>query len=185
MYKRNNLTLLENKSSSYAPRTYHNATQGVTLAIAIDHNTAGEKCTQKAAGDKILKVHWKDALHFEDVASLLSAQMQIHCTHTVNVAGNGIYTFNQHHVEQVHVNQYVYDILRECTNNYHVIEKIVSGGQTGADIAGLVAGVILDIPTEAMFPKGYKMRFKDMKDVDNNPEQIADWIYKFADRVIK
>lgn len=183
MYKRNNLTLLEHKSSSYAPRTYYNASQGVTLAVAIDHNTAGERCTQKAAGNKILKVQWEQY----DVigkANNLAALMEVNSTHTINVAGNGIYTFNAHGVKQVDINQAVYDLLKAC-QEYRAIHKIVSGGQSGADIAGLVAGFVLGIPAEAMYPKGYKMRFKDMKDVDNDPEQIINWIYKFAERVIK
>ena len=41
------LILKEHKSSSYAPRTYYNAAQGVTLAVAVDHNTAGRGVHKK------------------------------------------------------------------------------------------------------------------------------------------
>lgn len=50
------LHIAQHKSSSYAPRTYANASQGVTLAVAVDFNTAGERLTTKAADGKILHV---------------------------------------------------------------------------------------------------------------------------------
>lgn len=50
------LICMEHKSESYTPRTYHNASQGVTLAIATDFTTAGEKLTHKAANGKIVQV---------------------------------------------------------------------------------------------------------------------------------
>jgi hypothetical protein len=38
------------------------------------------------------------------------------------------------------------------------ITKIVSGGQTGADIAGLVAAVALQIPAIGTLPHGFRQR---------------------------
>lgn len=50
------LTILEHKSSSYAPRTYENAAKAdVTIAIAVDYNTAGERLTHKAAGGEVFE----------------------------------------------------------------------------------------------------------------------------------
>ena len=46
------IELLEHTSSSYGPRTWHNAAQGVTLAVAVDFSTAGEKLTTKASAKK-------------------------------------------------------------------------------------------------------------------------------------
>ena len=46
----------EHTSASYAPRTWSNAAAGdITIAIAADESTAGERLTQKAASGKILK----------------------------------------------------------------------------------------------------------------------------------
>lgn len=51
---------------------------------------------------------------------------------------------------------------------YAGLEKIISGGQTGADKAGLVAARMLNITTGGLAPKNYKTEAgsdKDLKDV--------------------
>lgn len=173
------ITLLEHKSSSYAPRTYHNAAQGVTLAYAVDHSTAGEKLTQKAAGDKIVKV---DALHTFDhlqPARDLYAMLKKHDCHVVNVAGNGIYTFAKHGYGQRNVNQAINDILY-TVNQHWPIHHVVSGGQTGADLAGLIAAAHMDIDCTGMWPKGFKMRFADGIDVYHTHAQVMGIIEAYA-----
>ena len=100
----------------------------------------------------------------------------------MNVAGNGIYTFRKYGISQEYVNLYVLSILKQVHEHWP-IKKIVSGGQTGADIAGLVAGVVLDIDTEAMYPKGYKMRYENGKDVECDPEQIREMIMSYAEKL--
>lgn len=173
------INILEHKSSSYAPRTYHNAAQGLTLAYAVDHSTAGEKLTQKAAGDKIVII---DALHTLDdryPARALFSALRKHNCHTVNVAGNGIYTFAKHGLGQQNVNDAIYNILN-LVNQHWPITHIVSGGQSGADLAGLVAAAHLGIECTGMWPKGYKMRFENGIDVYHTPEQIMEIINQYA-----
>lgn len=164
------ITIQEYKSASYAPRTYHNATQGVTLAYAANHNTAGERLTQKAAGDKIVMV---DALAHDDLnaARELYKMLRKHDCHIMNVAGNGIYTFDKHGYTQVMVNDAIYRILH-TVHQHWPIQKIVSGGQSGADLAGLIAAERLGIDSEGTWPKGFKMRFTDGKDVNHTQEEI-------------
>lgn len=167
--------LVEHKSSSYAPRTYVNAAAGdITLVVAIDHTTAGEKCTRKAVGDdnKLFAVtpRKQDKL---STSRLLFAKLRKMDAHTINVAGNGIYTFSKHGATQEAVNQYVYDILKPVADHWN-IEKIVSGGQTGTDMAGAVAAVALGIPVVMTFPKGFKQRFQDGVDIT----QLEDMIYR-------
>ena len=178
----NNIKLREHKSSSYAPRTYHNAAQGVTLAVAVNHYTAGERLTQKAAGDKIVKVDW--GTEYIQASRELYKALKKHNCHTVNVAGNGIYTFSKSGVKQEDVNQYIWNVLSKV-NEHWPITKIVSGGQTGADLASLVAGVSLGIETEAMYPSGYKMRFEDEKDVLMNPQEIYRQIMDYVSALNK
>lgn len=171
------LTIVEHKSESYAPRTYHNASQGVTLAIATDFTTAGEKLTHKAAKDKIVQQGFNIILWDEVIpARKLYSMLKKYDCHIVNVAGNGIYTLQKKGVTQKEANQYVYDILK-LVNTHWPITKIVSGGQTGIDIAGLVAGCALDIETVGTWPKGFKMRFEDGKDVSMTEDQIKDIVY--------
>lgn len=90
---------------------------------------------------------------------------------TLNIAGNGIYTLLGYGWGQCKVNQFVYDVLRPVTEHL-LISSIMSGGQTGVDIAGLVAAYKLGIPCTGLFPKGFIMR--DFTGVDRSypKEQI-------------
>lgn len=172
------INIKEHKSSSYAPRTYHNAAQGVTLAYAVDHSTAGERLTQKASGDKIVKI---DANLCDELTAAreLFKMLRKHECHTVNVAGNGIYTFDKHGFGQENVNSAIYNILH-TVNEHWPITHIVSGGQSGADLAGLVAAAHLGIECTGMWPKGYKMRFENGVDVYHTPDQIMGMINQYA-----
>jgi hypothetical protein len=176
----NTLTVNEHKSQSYAPRTYHNAAQGCTLAIAVDFNTAGERLTHKAAKGKIVQqefniIFWDEAIPARKLYSMLK---KYDC-HTVNIAGNSIYTLQKKGVTQKEANQYVYDILK-LVNTHWPITKVVSGGQTGMDMAGLVAGVALGLETEATYPKGFLMRLVDGTDVQSSAEEVKTMVYGMA-----
>lgn len=175
------IELLQHKSTSYAPRTYHNAAQGVTLAIAADHNTAGERLTQKAAGDKIVFV---DATKFGEqwlnASRLLYLMLRKHNTRTVNVAGNGIYTLSKYGITQVMMNDMVRQILFKVDEHLK-LDKVVSGGQTGADLAGLIAAAKIGIPCTGMWPKGFKMRFEDGVDKDHTIEEVMEIMNQYAD----
>jgi hypothetical protein len=176
------INIREHTSSSYAPRTWHNAAQGVTLAIAVDFSTAGEKLTTKAAQKNGI-VHL-DARNFATgwlpaARELYKALKEADCR-VINVAGNGIYTYNKHGYEQSDVNAMVYQVLKQIHEHWK-LEHVVSGGQSGADLAGLIAAAKLDIPCTGMWPKGYKMRFADGVDVNHTPEQIMEIINAYAD----
>lgn len=168
------LIVNEHTSASYAPRTYHNASQGCTLAIATDFSTAGEKLTHKAAKDKIIQYHIET--DWIETARGLYSMLKKHDCHTVNIAGNGIYTLKKFGVTQEDANTYVYSVL-SLVNEHWPITKVVSGGQTGMDIAGLVAGCALDIETIGTWPKGLIMRFEDGKDVSMTEQKIKTIVY--------
>lgn len=167
------INIREHSSSSYAPRTWHNAAQGVTLAIAVDFSTAGEKLTTKAAQKNGI-VHL-DARNFATgwlpAARELYAKLKEKDLHVINVAGNGIYTYQKHGFTQEGVNSMVRLVLEKVSEHWK-IEHVVSGGQTGADLAGLIASAQLDIECTGMWPKGYKMRFSDGIDVCHTPHEI-------------
>lgn len=100
----------------------------------------------------------------------------------VNVAGNGIYHFKELGVTQEDINQYVYDILKPVAQHIE-LEKIVSGGQTGADIAGLVAAVALGVYAVGTYPKGFKMRYEKGVDTLCLPGEIGDMIVNYSLKV--
>lgn len=175
------INILEHTSSSYSPRTWHNAAQGVTLAIAVDFTTAGERLTTKAAQKNGI-VHL-DARKFATgwlpaARELYKALKEADCR-VVNVAGNGIYTYNKHGYSQQGVNNLVETVLSKV-HEFWKLDHVVSGGQTGADLAGLIAAAKLDIDCTGMWPKGFKMRFENGIDVCHTPEQIMEIINAYA-----
>lgn len=161
----------ESSASGYATRTKHNAdAAGATVAIAADHNTAGEKLTQRVAGNKLLKIDIEGDL--TGAGAKLAAHMKKLGTTTLNVAGNGIYTLAQTNWDQSTVNYAVYQIIAEA----HAIQPItfiVSGGQTGVDIAGAVAAKALGIPAEITLPAGYTQRGVDKVDRPHTRTEIG------------
>lgn len=175
------INLREHKSSSYAPRTYHNASQGVTLAIAADFTTAGEKLTTKAANGKIVHL---DAKNFKDswlpTARALFRMLREHNCRVVNVAGNGIYTLSKHGITQVMMNDMVRQVLHQVDQHWK-LDHVVSGGQTGADLAGLIAAAKIGIPCTGMWPAGYKMRFEDGVDVNHTQQEIMEIINAYSE----
>lgn len=164
------LNILEHQSRSYVPRTFHNAvTSDLTIAVAVNYYTGGEKLTHKAAADKFL------ALPFHDEMVANARKLFIECRRrnvkVLNVAGNGIATYHKAGVTRAQVNQYIYDILALVHHSWP-LEKIISGGQTGADIAGIIAAYRLGIPAEATLPGGYRQRDEDGEDRDHTREEI-------------
>lgn len=174
------IELLQHKSASYSPRTWHNAAQGVTLAIAADFTTAGERLTTKAANGMIVHLDAKDfANQWLPAARKLYKMLHDNDIRVVNVAGNGIYTLSKHGITQVTMNDMVRQVLHKVDTHW-ALEKVVSGGQTGADLAGLIAAAKIGIPCTGMWPKGFKMRFEDGVDKDHTFEQVMEIINQYA-----
>ena len=175
------LTLLEDSSSEYKPRTLINARADVTAAFAVDFETAGERLTRKAAG----RPRYIDIPFGEDIsksADRLIAFWVSRQAETLNVAGNGIYTLNQHGVTQMVANQWVYDVLKLVSQKVRVT-SIRSGGQTGGDIAGLVAALALKIPAIGLYPKGFRMRGADKQEIYSDAGTVEKRLLAYAGRI--
>ena len=173
--------LVEHKSKSYAPRTYHNAhTADLTLALAVDFNTAGERLTKKAAGDKYLPI-W-----YHTTALLAARELYKTCkrleVRVLNIAGNGIYTLQEHGIDQDSANSRIYNILK-LVHQHWPLKQVISGGQTGVDIAGLVAAHKLGINCVGTFPKGYLQRDFSGVDRSYSKEQIEADIVAFSSKL--
>jgi hypothetical protein len=178
------MEVVEHKSSSYAPRTYHNACSAdVTIAIAIDYSTAGEKLTKKAAGDKFLKLDITEKEPIE-LARILYLHMKRNNCKTINIAGNGIYTWANNGFDQKRVNEIVFSILNYVAPHIS-IEKIVCGGQTGTDIAGAIAAQKLGIPCIVTMPKGFRMRWEDGVDKIHSKSFVISYIDKMCETLDK
>lgn len=179
------LQVLQDNQPGYANRTKVNAkSSDITLVFAIDLNTHGEKLTAKCAGDFIHKTMWPcTPQDFYKNALNTFKRLNIPKKVKLNIAGNGIYTF-QSVATQKQLNRWVYNCLKELKASYD-IEVIRSGGQTGADTAGLVAALALGIPAIGYYPQGFKLRNKQSKDVHLSEEFLTDWLLKQSQELLK
>lgn len=167
---RSRIEIQQHSESSYAPRTQVNASRaGLTVAFAVDYSTAGERLTKKMAGIRYASI----PLEGEplEAARLLYRSLRVHDARSLNIAGNGIYTLASSWT-QASVNQWVYDVLA-IVHQHWPLESIRSGGQTGVDIAGLVAGYALGVErVTALLPHGYIQRGADGVDREHTAQEI-------------
>ena len=117
--------------------------------INIHLNTAGEKLTKKAALTKGNLAYLPIDINSDSIQA--GRALYVACkrpeklpepyrVNTLNVAGNGAYTLVKYGFDQSKINRYVYDVIA-MVHAHHPFTKIVSGGQTGIDIAELGAVV--------------------------------------------
>lgn len=171
--------LCEHPSAGYAPRTWENARRAdVTVAFAVDYTTAGERLTHRAAGERYIAIPFGGdapaaAIHLAQFLAQRGAT-------TLNVAGNGLATLVRHKVTQAQANRWVYEVLRRV-HARRPLAHIRSGGQTGIDTSGLVAGIALGVPVTGLFPKGYRQRLANQQDVLRDPATLEAELYREAD----
>ena len=157
------------ESNSYSSRTRENANwSDITIALAQDFNTAGEKLTKSAAGNKyvssILAAESNDA---SEIAENLYNQIKTKGKTDnlkINIAGNGISRMKQ---SQSYYNDLMTQILMKLQDKGVTIFEIRSGGQTGIDEAGIIAAQRLGIPNEVHTTKDFKFRDKSGKDISD------------------
>lgn len=169
-------------SASYAPRTYANADAAdLTVAFAVDFNTAGERLTRKAAKERYIAIPFGgDTV---EAARALYRALRQHDAHVLNIAGNGIYTLSHAGRDQSAVNAWVYAVLAKVAAHWP-LTFVRSGGQTGVDIAGVAAAHALGIEAMALLPKGYLQRGTDKIDRQNTGFAIRGQIEGYARELI-
>lgn len=178
------ILLLEHASSSYSPRTYENASTAncdLTIAFATDFKTAGERCTMTAAGRNYLAIplEWDTPRMIAHISKAMFEKKAFR----LNIAGNGIYSLLEHDLDQNAVNEKLYEVFKGVLGRGWRIDIIRSGGQTGIDMAGLIAGHALGIPVIGLFPKGYRQRNADREDFNADPSNLYIEIHESAARL--
>jgi hypothetical protein len=153
--KENRLVIEAHKSYHYPPRTAYNISNSdVTIQIAVDFNTAGERLTTEIAKEKSFFVVLKSL----PIVSAKNVSKVLPPTATkINIAGNSIHTLEKHSISQLSVNIYLFHFLQELVRRRKIL-LVRSGGQTGIDWAGAVAAHALGIPVALMFPKHFRQR---------------------------
>lgn len=140
--------------TSYAGRTQHNADQAeVTAAFAINNESTGERQTARAAGDKL--VQW-DGGKLSGFAQAITSKLQERQGTSLNVAGNGMVRWAERGYDQEKVTKAMFSVLRKVKEEHPALERVVTGGQTGSDIAGAIAARALGLTVEVNMPKGFK-----------------------------
>lgn len=164
-------------TKDYTGRNEENADwSDVTLSFATDFNTLGEKATQRYAGDKFVPAYMffgADEEHpsvfintghedreAKEILKDLKKQGLPTKNIKLNIAGNGIYSFipGERDLTQEEFNDYVTKVITELQKLGVTIAEIRSGGQTGADEAGIIAAMRLGIKATVNAPKGWKFR---------------------------
>lgn len=168
------LRIEEHPASGYTARTQANA-QGadLTVAFAVDYNTAGERLTRKVAGERYLAVPLSRTPL--EAARELYRALRDRNARSLNVAGNGIYTLAQHGWTQEAVSAWVYEVLAKVHEHWP-LTAVRSGGQTGVDLAGIVAGHALELDCLALMPKGFVQRGADKIDKCHTADEVAEQV---------
>lgn len=173
------IKFLEDTSEGYGHRTYINAASAdVTLAFAVDFTTGGEKCTKDAAlkANKLYIPINLDSKYWK--TDIAYTAWKIEGLHSLNIAGNGIYTLSKYGISQSKCDEMVYHYIERLINEHGCnITSIRSGGQTGVDESGLKAGAKLGIETISFCPKGWKYRTpkEDICDEQMFKERFKDY----------
>lgn len=172
---RDGVTIVELEAPNYPTRTKHNiAVSDVTVAFATDFTTDGEKLTRgeaERAGKYVsapLNYLVKPERAWETWYAALVKAVIAKKPQVINVAGNAIGRLNVGIPEESRkaaddktipvqdwVNGVVYRALKEI-HAQNPISKVVSGGQTGVDIAGAIAAKALGIPVEVTMPRDFR-----------------------------
>lgn len=168
------LEIVAHRSRAYPPRTYENANAAaLTLALATDFSSSGERLTKKAAGDRYLGL----PLSLDPLSAARRLYSRLKKTGVerpvLNIAGNGIYTLAKSGWTQASVNRHLFEILSPV-HDHLGLSLVVSGGQTGIDLAGGIAAHALGIPTRMTLPAGFLQRGLDHRDVARSEREIRD-----------
>jgi hypothetical protein len=175
--KINDLEVWEHCAPGYAKRTGENAQRDATVAIAADYSTGGERLTAQLAGARYIALPFY--LDEDEAGKRLAEFMAKLNASSLNVAGNGIETLTKKGWPQQVTNQWVFDCLA-CAHALRNIDSVQTGGQTGVDMAGAIAGSRLGLPTRVLMPQGFKQRDENGRDFGNDPSALIEMILTSA-----
>jgi hypothetical protein len=175
------LVVSESSASDWPTRTKRNVDAAdVTIAMAHDYSTGGERLTKRLAESRGYSRFIEFAGSIDNFAKNIVAGLTNTRGTSINVAGNGIYTWKLGGKTQEQVNQMMFDTLSRVKEMYPNLRTIITGGQTGSDIAGAIAGRALGLNVDVHMPKGFLQKNADGKTVSNTKEGITKYIEEAA-----
>ena len=164
----------------YTKRTLQNVKESDgTLIISTNFNTPGEKLTMRLLKEykkPYMLVEIKDNSIYEKDKIKLQEFIDLNKIKVLNIAGNNISRYRT--LNQSQLDDIIYDFLK----NLSKIDKIISGGQSGADESGIKAGIKLNIKTRINLPEKWMFRDKNGTDIYNRELFIKRFnIFKYLD----
>lgn len=157
----------------YKARTIMNATADVTIAIAIDFDTAGERLTKKAVLDfkkLYIPINGNNlsvtSHRIEEIAKRINDRKFTN-SFSLNIAGNGLYKMSKLYTQE-QCDDFLITLITALVKFEMLncpISSITTGGQTGFDEAGAKAGDKLGIKTRILAPNGWVFRDINGKDI--------------------
>lgn len=183
------LTITTTEYTGYKPRTINNIFRSdITIAFANKFDTYGEQATTDTANDEKkylrpgtgrdtsktssgnLKALNNPKETAKEIAEFFKEKYGNKNVFTLNIAGNGIYTLNGI-VTQQELNSKMRDVLKELIKELPDVKiQVRSGGQTGMDLAGVVAAYSLGLDTTLHMPGEYRIRPLKFDDVMHDPD---------------
>lgn len=161
-------TFSTSSSIYYSVRTRENAEwSDITIALAENFSTAGEKLTQRVAGAKYVSHSLSSSNDSQAIADSIYDQIVAKGKVKdlkLNIAGNGIHTLTQ---QQEYYNNLLTEVLSILQSKGVTFSAIRSGGQTGIDEAGIIAAQRLGIPSIVHTTSDFKFRGKDNRDISD------------------
>lgn len=188
--------IIESKGD-YPVRTRENANwSDITLSLATDFNTRGEKLTKEAAKNKYIAsilpresnnnaLAYNNENAYEYQANQIYKQLKAKGKLNnikLNIAGNGIYSLKGF-ATQKELNEYITNIIKTLQKLGVTISEIRSGGQTGVDEAGIIAAQNLGIKWSINAPNGFKFRDINGKDIPNRKQFLDRFGIHNADEI--
>lgn len=150
--------------TGYSARTKQNVIEtDATVAIAVDFNSMGEICTQKACqkyNKPLIQLSPREALNSDKLLQFLL----LNNPEKLHIAGNGIYTLQK---SQELIDRFFMLLLSSLQSKKGLtsVKLIQSGGQTGVDEAAIKAAVFVGIPAKIIAPKFWTFRNISGKDI--------------------
>lgn len=160
------INFVTSPSKNYADRTRANVEwSDITIALAEDFSTAGEKLTKTVAGNKYVSANISNdvSIIVNNIYNQLVSKGKTKDI-KLNIAGNGIYSLKD---TQSQYDAKLIDIIKGLQAKGITISEIRSGGQTGIDEAGAKAGQFLNIKTTITSTSDFKFRNKQGVDISN------------------
>lgn len=177
------IELTTTSSNGFSERTKINAKSSNLTIYLYDENfetTSGRTLTQKYAqvfipmcyqkGVKAAVELLKNSLEDLKIEKLKEKEF------IINIAGNSISRFGSYDLWQPRLNAFMYVLL---FNTKKVVESkglrlsVRSGGQSGADWAGLIAANAIGLNGVGLFPAGFRQRDDTNKDCFSTREHVA------------